>query len=336
VHDYFGEQVAIYFAWLGLYTTWLQYSALLGCLCQVGPWPCRVPTIALAPAALGLCSGCVRPQLGNFYNKGIDDNPLTLAYSMFVSLWSTVFLECWKRRENEFKWIWGSEGFEANEQPRPQFRGDLKRHPVTGISTLVHTSPAQQVAKKTLSSLINVLCMVIVIVAAFLAYSVRQIGEKPLDDASLWERRRLPTLSAVLNLVMIQGGGQVYKGIAMRLTVWENHRTDTDFMDSLILKNMSFEFVNNFFTLFYIAFFIEVAIIKDMRTGCEGASCMEVLQKQLMIVFTVKTLVKKAVEMLKPYLRAKLKRAKSTRSAQKSVQVRARRAWRFTAAYVQH
>ena len=42
---------------------------------------------------------------------------------------------------------------------------------------------------------------------------------------------------------MIQGGGQLYKQLAKVLNAWENHRTPTEFMDNMIMKNFAFEFV---------------------------------------------------------------------------------------------
>ena len=61
-----------------------------------------------------------------------------MVYSIFLALWSTLFLEAWKRVENELKFQWGSEGFEMHEQPRPQFRGRIERHEITGVEKLVH------------------------------------------------------------------------------------------------------------------------------------------------------------------------------------------------------
>lgn len=37
--------------------------------------------------------------------------------------WSMSFLSSWVRKENEYKFLWGSEGHEEHERPRPQFSG---------------------------------------------------------------------------------------------------------------------------------------------------------------------------------------------------------------------
>ena len=39
------------------------------------------------------------------------------------------------------------------------------------------------------------------------------------------------------------------------LTNWENHRTQTAYDDALIIKLFAFQFVNNYASLIYIAFF---------------------------------------------------------------------------------
>ena len=60
--------VALYFAWLQMYTRWLRFAAATGALTMLGNWMAE---------------------------DGIDSNPLVLAYSIFLSLWSTLFNEAW-------------------------------------------------------------------------------------------------------------------------------------------------------------------------------------------------------------------------------------------------
>jgi len=46
----------------------------------------------------------------------------------------------------------------------------------------------------------------------------------------------------------------IFDTIALHLTNFENPRTETDYDNLLSSKLFVFQFVNNFFTLFYIAF----------------------------------------------------------------------------------
>ena len=72
VRAYFGDDVGLYFSWLGTYTAALFAMSLLG-------------NIVLASQLIG---------------SGITDNPLTLAYSVYTGLWSITFIEAWHHREN--------------------------------------------------------------------------------------------------------------------------------------------------------------------------------------------------------------------------------------------
>jgi hypothetical protein len=53
---------------------------------------------------------------------------------------------------------------------------------------------------------------------------------------------------------------KIYTTIAKKLTKWENPETKTEYHDSLILKFFVFAFVNNYGSLFYIAFFRQVLV----------------------------------------------------------------------------
>ena len=56
-------------------------------------------------------------------------------------------------------------------------------------------------------------------------------------------------------IILMSVFSQVYEKIAYMLTNWENHRTQTVYDDSLIIKLFAFQFVNNYASLLYIAFF---------------------------------------------------------------------------------
>lgn len=82
-----------------------------------------------------------------------NENNLTIWYSVWLSIWSVVFLSVWKRREAELAFLWGSEGFEASEQPRTQFKGRSRRASVSQpgchcIVALTPTGCVSQVSSK--------------------------------------------------------------------------------------------------------------------------------------------------------------------------------------------
>ena len=109
---------------------------------------------------------------------GNDDNPLALVYSIFLSLWSTLFLQSWNQLEHELAFRWGSEGYETTEQPRPQFRGRFLRNPQTGGEKLVHKDGASK-ARRTGRMIFAWSCGCCMIfgtgMAAMNAYLVREL-----------------------------------------------------------------------------------------------------------------------------------------------------------------
>ncbi|XP_047694529.1 anoctamin-8 isoform X1 [Prionailurus viverrinus] len=93
--DYFGVKIAMYFAWLGFYTSAMVYPAVFGSV------------------------------LYTFTEADQTSRDVScVVFALFNVVWSTLFLEEWKRRGAELAYKWGtldSPG-EAVEEPRPQFR----------------------------------------------------------------------------------------------------------------------------------------------------------------------------------------------------------------------
>ena len=67
-----------------------------------------------------------------------------------------------------------------------------------------------------------------------------------------WMKSKYIILSAAANLTIIVIFGWIFERIAESLTQFENHRTESDYSNALVVKNFCFQFVNNYFVLFYI------------------------------------------------------------------------------------
>lgn len=59
-----------------------------------------------------------------------------------------------------------------------------------------------------------------------------------------------------------------YTKLAKLLTKWENHRNLTEFQDALVIKLFIFNFINNYGSLFYLAYFRNVIILKNFFNYC--------------------------------------------------------------------
>ena len=142
IKDYFGEKVALYFAWLGHYTTWLIFAALAGLVASVNMWA----------------------------DGNSPDTVLMPVFGLFMCLWTTFFQEFWKRRNARLAMEWGMTGVEKQEQDRPQHSGVLITSPTTGEKVL-YFAPAERRKRFLLSSLavVGLILGVVLLTAGFFA-----------------------------------------------------------------------------------------------------------------------------------------------------------------------
>ena len=60
----------------------------------------------------------------------------------------------------------------------------------------------------------------------------------------------------ILHVLVISQLNAFFQGIAERLAGWENHRTEGDHEDSLVLKRFFVEAFDSYIVLFYVGFFV--------------------------------------------------------------------------------
>jgi len=169
-------------------------------------------------------------------------------FSIFISLWTVLLLETWKRQQARLALEWGRGGFEATEPDRPSYAGTVVQSPIDG-APLVWADPVhrRQRIAFSVAAVSTCICMVImVILSIFLfrwALTVRTGTHMGPNLAG-----------SFLNAAQISVTDGVYRRLAVRLTEAENPRTETIFEDSLILKLFCFMSVNSYGSFYYIAF----------------------------------------------------------------------------------
>lgn len=142
-----GERTALYFAWLGFYTRWVAFAAIVGFAVFCFGLS-RIRTGAKATAAIVL----------------IFDNELSPFYALFMSIWATVFLEAWKRKQAIYAYRWNSWKYEKSELVRPEWRASTARKShITGKYEL-HESTWLYRTRMFASILVIATCIAIVIV----------------------------------------------------------------------------------------------------------------------------------------------------------------------------
>ena len=274
---YFGEELALYFAWAGEYTFFLTWLSLLG----VPAFILWIIDLFLEPSNLGEWTASV--------------------YALIVTIWTTLFLEFWKRRQTVYAYKWGMENFEQTERPLatycrsdkdwgcgpfrccPKLSKDQKEQGLwyagewldwdeqitEEIKKFVTVDneqdndllddflrapenfhyPLHRVTTKIIATLPIISTMVLVVVIGTVAVlSIRLLLQRTITSFGGG------LVGGVINAVFIIGMNIFWAITAQIMTEWENHRTETKFNDSLILKTFTFQFVNSYTSLFYIAY----------------------------------------------------------------------------------
>lgn len=324
VKDYFGTRVAFYFAWLGMYNFMLVIAALVGMFCflaGVGTMVNFIPIkeicdknnshlFYMCPLCDKDCSYWTLTQSCEYAKiTHLFDHEGTVFFAVFMSLWATVFLEMWRRREINLAYEWDMLHFEEEfEPPRPAFvaKAKAKRtNPVTG--KLEPYIPFSHRAGKFTCGFAIVCFMILLVIATLVgvvvyrAAMVAALSAYPDEDVQQGARVITSLTASVLNLVAITVLGLVYEKIAIALTDWETPRTKTEYHNILTLKLFSFQSVNMYSSLFYIAFFKSSRIIGypgnynringGRMEGCDPSGCFIELCIQLAVIMVGKQFI---------------------------------------------
>ncbi|XP_060551191.1 anoctamin-4-like isoform X4 [Ruditapes philippinarum] len=314
IRNYFGEKIALYFAWAGLLITSLWIPTIFGLACfsygltvsfERSAQNVEMPKNLTAQEEL-------KWQLGELYNtvSGSFDNDVTPYFAMVICLWGTIFLELWKRYNARLSYEWDVDQFEQNEPDRPEFFGTkLKKDPVTQQHDWFY-SWKRQMLKFCISAsaLIFMICLVFISVAAVVVYRVIVSVDYCTNISTVSCLLLTNILSALLNALSILLLGKIYDWVALKLTEWENHRTQTQYNDALIIKLFAFSFANTYASCFYIAFFRGrfggiFGLPDEYNDKCEGDSCMSQLSFQVCILMLAKPLPKFLKDIVLPFIR---------------------------------
>ncbi|KAL8585793.1 hypothetical protein ACOMHN_037356 [Nucella lapillus] len=151
VKHYFGEKIGLYFAWLGFYTAMLIPATVVGLAVFIYGlaimWTNKVSE-ELCGSNITMCPLCdvqcpywkLHEACTHVAASRIFDNAATVFFAIFMSLWGTLFLEFWKRKEATIQHKWDLTNFVSEEEPpRPEYLSKLedwqtmKINPVTGL-----------------------------------------------------------------------------------------------------------------------------------------------------------------------------------------------------------
>lgn len=196
----------------------------------------------------------IGPTLLGFMQMFADASTMAI-FSILNIICATLFLELWRRKCSELAFIWGTISMTSFDEPRPNFRGTMGVDIVTG--KLLPQAPRFKTHIKMycVSLPLVIICMFGAFLVMLLSFWVEE-RLREIPNTPMWLIYTPSVVYAGLIYVM----NMAYRRFANFLTEWENHRTQSQFDRHRVTKLVLFEFVNNFMSLFYIAF-----IIQDME-----------------------------------------------------------------------
>jgi len=267
--EYFGETIGMYFEFLSHYTCWIIAPSIVGFIVAVITWSQRS-----------------------------TESPLVAAFSLFIALWAVLMMEFWKRRQSVLQLFWGMDDVRKEQLDRPEFTGDELTSPIDGKKILYFPQAERTKLQRESAVILSSLIFVVLIFtgAVFVFRKFMTNGYAPSNPGPAWGMTWGSILGSVMMGIQINVMNIIYQKIAIWATNRENHRTDQEYTDSLIIKLFLFQFVNSYASFYFIAF-----IQKAVNGSCDGGSCMDTLLINLAIIFLVQLFIGNAIEMLWSY-----------------------------------
>lgn len=248
IRDYYGNKIALYFAWMNHFTIWLVVPACFGVLLHV-------------------------------YNRSnentMDTSMVAPLFSVFMIVWGALFVQFWKRKCAVLCCKWGNVCHLQMDHPRSDFQGELRLNVVNNRQEryFAHRYRCIRYLESMLVTtiLLAVAFVVMIISLNFQGYIHKNtiLGEMivfPMVQqfslpGCIFDQQGngpfpyvLPFIPTIVHSLTILLLNTIYRDIATKLTNWENHKFDQDYENALILKRFIFEAFDCYIALFYLAF----------------------------------------------------------------------------------
>ncbi|KAM9764161.1 anoctamin-9 isoform 2-T2 [Dama dama] len=320
IRDYFGEKVALYFAWLGWYTYMLVPAAVVGLVVflsgfsrfeasQISKEICKAHDIYMCPRGdhnrrfQRLSDTCAYAKLTHLF-----DNEGTVLFAIFMALWATVFLEMWKRERARVVLQWELYGWDEDQEEMalglincPDYQPRLHQH---------------SYLRSTVILLLSLLMICLMIGMAHVLVVYRVLAAALFNSALPFLGEQVTTAvvvsGALVHYVIILIMTKINKYVALKLCDFEKPRTFSERESKFTIKFFTLQFFAHFSSLIYIAFIlgrINGHPGKTVRLAglwkleeCHLSGCMMDLFVQMAIIMGLKQTLSNCMEYLRPWL----------------------------------
>lgn len=158
--------------------------------------------------------------------------PLVPIFSLFIAIWSTVFLEVWQREALELAHRWGVLKYEDEENVRFAFQGEQRLHPSTGQPEVFYPHWRRWLTRVFT---VPVLLLYVVGCVALMIYyfsalqlSLSAVATRTVGDSNAFSPLWFGFLIPILDVIYVR--------LARNFTDWENYPTESSYFRHTILK----------------------------------------------------------------------------------------------------
>uniref|UniRef100_A0A1A8L375 Anoctamin n=1 Tax=Nothobranchius pienaari TaxID=704102 RepID=A0A1A8L375_9TELE len=335
VRNYFGEKVALYFLWLGWYTYLLIPPAAVGIivflfsLSHFNSSPLIKEVCESDTVMCPLCDqGCKVWQLSETCTFAklslLFDNNGTVVFALFMAIWTTLFLEFWKRNRASYVCEWKvSDWSEEEEELILEIVNNVDCKPKKFEHSYVHSTLViicVTVMILLIIGLTHALVVFRVIVAGFLASEPSGFLRQHANIGAM-------VAGAVLHYITITVMTRVNKIVAVKLCDIEKTRSFAATEKSFTVKMFTFQFFTYFSSLFYVAFFLGringhpgeyVRLAGKWRLEeCHPSGCLTDLFIQMTFIMVLKQIINNVFEFSGPWFRRFMKHKRSKKLQRK-------------------
>ena len=250
LRNHFGEELALYMAFMNKYSQTLYPFAVLGVgmflLCQVS---------------------------SHITSTSFTDKYTYLApfYVLAMVIFSALLQQQWKHENQKLNYLWGVTEYIQADYVRPEFKGERVFNPVKERYEYKYPAWKRWLKQKPLSYFVIFLMVLLLTVITFALYVQLQDALEnpdPLYDYDIlaWAfNGALPVplrlvFASALNpllyaVIVMVGLLTMFNYISHKLCVFENYRTDKEFKDQWTLKMFFFIYVDGYMMFWILSLY---------------------------------------------------------------------------------
>jgi len=243
IANYYGEKYAFYMTFLMHNIAWLILPAITG------------SGLFVYQVIQGLDLQEKDEYFINSFFKNSDDRN-NFVYMFFIGIWSTCYMESWKRKQNTLRFMWGIEGREQeinNNQEIPQMNTEWTIGVQSGKKEkkILEAEPCYYQFRSLALVVFSVVFSFLVWWLPMKYLKSQKEFENPLYT-ELWD-----LFWTVCYALCMLGLNKAFLFVAQYIVKLENHKYLSDYEDSLVNKTAGLMLFNSFLGLFVAAFYDE-------------------------------------------------------------------------------